>query len=60
LYSFGKLCNRTHKLMRYIFFIVIIVYTLFNGTKISVFIAIITSILFLISEYWELKNKQNK
>jgi len=44
-----------HKSIRYIFFVVIIGYTLFNGNKSTIFISIITIILFVIGEYLELK-----
>lgn len=49
--------NLLHKLIRYIFLVVIIGYTLFNGNNLTIFIAIITSILFIIGEYLVLKNK---
>lgn len=47
-----------HTSIRYIFLVVIIGYTLFNGNKLTIFIAIITSILFIIGEYLAFKKKQ--
>lgn len=47
-----------HTSIRYIFLVVIIGYTLFNGNKLTIFIAIITSILFIIGEYFAFKKKQ--
>lgn len=49
-----------YKLIRYIFLVIIIGYTLFNGNKLTIFIAIITSILFIIGEYLSFKNKQKQ
>ncbi|TLG80880.1 helix-turn-helix domain-containing protein [Vagococcus zengguangii] len=52
-----KLLN---KLIRYIFSMVIIVYTIFNRDKFLIIIAIITSLLLIIAEYLEFKNKQKE
>lgn len=49
-----------YKLLRYVFLVIIIGYTFLNGTKFTIFVAIITGILFIIGEYLELKNKQKR